>query len=545
MTRQVLQILLVSGLILLFTRCAQIVPLSGGTPDTTPPKLVQALPAVNSTHFSAELIVLRFDEFVEVKDLSNQLIVTPRLKTQPDINANGKNIEIKFKKEELMPNTTYRLYFGKAIVDMHAFNPLAGFEYVFSTGSFIDSLEVKGNISDAFNNRPLPDITIGTYFMNEATDSLPYKKQPDYITKSTESGSFLFKNLPYRTFLVYAFPDKNKNGLYDGDAEKIAFLDSALSLSSDTSIKLKLFQEESSKSFIKRTANPYLGFTQILLNKKAKVELRALRPADQPNIVEMFAGKEKDTVSLFYRNITDTLGLVLHNLGSGKKDTLRIVVPRSSAKKRLKSYTLNTIGNKLPLYDKLKLTFLTWMDTTRFDLSKIIFTSKEDSGVAAMPVKGRWTSITAFEIDHPFKEGVSYTMKIDTNAFFDLKQFTNDSIKVQFTPQSKIEFGKLTLKLLFNKKQAYLVQLIDEQDKVVKELPLYFSLSSSNATTIEFTDVPPGNYFAKIIFDDNKNKKWDSGNLILKRQPEKVIINSKQLKILSDWEIEEEILIKE
>ncbi len=546
MTRQVLQILLVFSLIVLLVGCAQQVPLSGGKRDETPPKLIESIPSRNSTYFNAEYITLKFDEFVQVKDLSNQLIVTPRLKTAPDISADGKKISVKFKKEELAHNTTYRVYFGKAIADMNESNSIPDFEYVFSTGNSIDTVEVKGDVTDAFNNKPVPDVLVALYFNEKANDSLPYKTEPDYIARTGESGTFLLKNLPYRTFAAYAFSDKNKNSLYDGEAEKIAFLGSDLKLLSDSVIHLKLFQEESSKSFIKKTSTPYYGFAQIILNKKAKVQVFPLKQTNASDVAETLIGKEKDTVSFYYRNINDTLDLALRNLNTGKSDTLRLTLPKNnSGKRRLKKYTVNTSGNKLLLYDKLRLTFLNWMDTSRSDPRKIRFSSKEDSAIAGIPVKGHWQSITSFEIEHQLKEGVNYTLKIDTNAFFDLKQTTNDSSLINFTTQSKIEFGKLTLKVLFNKKQNYVVQLINQQDKIEKEQFVAFSLSSSNSTTLEFTDVPPGIYFAKIIFDDNKNKKWDSGNILLKQQAEKVIINSKQLKILSDWEIEEEILIKE
>lgn len=545
MTRQVLQILFVFSFILLLSGCAQQGQLTGGKKDEAPPKLVEALPAVNTVNFKEELITLKFDEFVQVKDLTNQLIVTPRLKTTPDISSEGKKILVKFKKEELAPNTTYRIYFGKAVADMNESNSVPDFEYVFSTGKFIDTLRIKGDVSDAFNNKPSPDILVAAYFSKDSNDSLPYKKEPDYIARTNETGTFSIKNLPYSSFRLNAFTDKNKNSLYDGESEKIAFLGSDLKLISDTSVHLKLFQEESSKSFIKKTGLPYFGFAQIFLNKKAKVFLRTLKPSEQLNISETLINEEKDTISFYYRNTKDTLDLVLKNLYSGKSDTLRMSLPKNSSKRRLKSYTINTIGNKLALYDKIRLTFLNWMDTSKSDLSKIHFSSKEDSMIVNVPVKGRWQSITSFEIDHQLKEGVNYSLKIDTNAFFDLRQFTNDSSVVNFTTQSKIEFGKLTLKVVFNKKQSYVVQLINDQEKVIREQYVSFSLSSSNAATLEFTDVLPGIYTAKIIFDDNKNKKWDGGNILQKLQPEKVIINSKQLKILSDWEIEEEIQIKE
>ena len=546
MVKQVLQILFVLSFILIFERCAQVGVLSGGKRDQIPPKLVEASPANRSLNFNSKTIELKFDEFVQLKDLTNQLIVNPKLKTPPEITAEGKKVLIRLNEKELLPNTTYRLYFGGAIADMNESNSLSSFEYVFSTGSLLDTIKLKGNVKDAFNNKLVANIVIGLYDAASANDSSVYKQEPEYYTRSNENGEFLFKYLPSKIVKAFAFADKNKNSLYDGETEKIAFLDTPLVLSSDSVASFKLFQEEAAKTFIKKAISPYFGFAQIILNKKSKIKLSSLNTNEASNLYETNIGALKDTLAIHYRGISDTLKLIVENVSGKKVDTVSVAVPRNNSnKKRLKSYTLNFNANKLPLHAPIIYTFLNWMDTSRTDLTKIHFSSKEDSLVADIPVKGYWRSVTRFVIEHKLKEGVAYTMKTDTNAFFDLAHFTNDSSIVNFIPQNKTDFGKLNLKLLFNQKQNYVVQLISEQDQIIKEQIVALSLSSSNAVTLEFNDVPPGVYFAKIVFDDNKNKKWDSGALILKQQPEKVIIASKQLKVLSDWEIEEEIQIKD
>lgn len=547
MAKQALQILLFSVLLLLLSRCAQMGELTGGERDTVPPKLAEAMPADKSTGFSSDIIVLTFNEFVQVKDLSNQLIISPKLKTAPEITASGKKINIVLKKEELEPNTTYRFYFGTAIADMNESNSIQNFEYVVSTGNYIDSLKIKGTVTDAVNNKAAGNTLIGLYNYNASyNDSMPFKDAPDYISRSNESGEFVFGNLPYKKFKAYAIADKNKNNFYDGESEKVAFLDSVLNLVSDTSISFNLFQEESPKGFIKKTVSPYYGLSQVILNKKAKVIVTPISGTAAGNISETRIGQQKDTVSVYYKGLKDTLELEINNLSAKKKDTLRLALPRNNAaKKRLKSISANTQSGTLALGTKVKLSFLTWMDTSRSDLKKVIFTSKEDSLVAFADVKGSWTSITTFEFSNQLKEGANYNIRIDTAAFFDINGFPNDSLRSGFKTQSKLEFGKVALKILLNKKQNYIIQLINSSDQVFGQRFVSFSLSSSNAASINFTDVPPGTYFVKIIFDDNDNKKPDTGNLLLKQQPERVIINSKQLKVLSDWEIEEEIVIKE
>lgn len=545
--RKTLRYILISTGLLTLWQCAQIVPLTGGQRDTTPPKMLNSVPEQNTLQFKYERITLIFDEFVQLKNLTSQLIISPKLKTLPEITAEGKTIVVNLKKDELEPNTTYRLSFGRAIADMNESNSINGFDYVFSTGSFIDSLKIDGTVTDAFNNRPSQDILIGLYPGTADIDSVVFKKEADYIARTDDAGNFTFKNIPYETFRIYAFSDKNKNGTYDGESEKVAFYSKPLKMQSDTSVQLRIFQEASPRVYIKKTSHPYYGFTQLVLSKKTKADLRTLDKGDEEKITELNKGIEKDTISFFYRDLQDSLKITLKTIDSEKTDTIKLKLPKlpSGNRKRLKNLSSNVSSGSLGLAGKIQLNFLSWMDTTVKDLSRIHFSSKEDSLIKSKIPKGRWKSVNSFEIDNIFKEGTTYSMKIDTNAFFDHKQISNDSAQYNFKTQSRSDFGKLTIKLLISKKQSYILQLINEREEVVREKSFGLSLSSTNALSLEFSDLLPGVYRAKLVFDDNENKKWDSGNLMKQEQPERVIIHSKQLKVISDWEVEEEVSFKE
>lgn len=545
MNKQIFKIIFSALAILLFAKCAQVAPLNGGKRDVDPPKLMEAVPANKAVNFNSDQIVLKFNENIKLQDLPNQLIVSPKLSFDPDIEADEKKITISFKKQALLPNTTYRFYFGKAVIDMTEGNALRNFEYVFATGSTIDSLKIKGTIKNAFNNKAESDITIGLYNKNEEVDSLPYKKSPNYITRTIENGAFEFANLPHSVYKVFGFLDKNKNYLYDGDVEKIAFYGSDLDLKSDTNIKLLLFKEEPSKVFVKKIYSPYFGFTQIILNKKSVLSLNALNKVDNKNIYETKPGIEKDTLAFYYKDLKDTLALILNNISFKKTDTVKVQLPKVNALKKKFGFSTNASNGKLALQKPLQITFLSWMDTNKIDISKIKLTSKTDSLIKLEQLNYKWLNVTTLEIGNKLKQGNRYSLKVDTNAFFDASGIENDSLKTEFETQSENELGKLSLNLLFNKKQGYLIQLTDQQEQIIKEKFISFSLSGSNATSIDFTNVTPGTYQVKIVFDDNENKKWDTGNFNSKIQPEHVFIHPKAIKILSDWEIEEEILIKE
>ncbi len=530
----------------IFTKCAQISPLTGGERDILPPKIVEAMPINKAVNFNSDIIVLKFNEFVQIKDVANQLIINPKLKTEPEIEADGKTITIKIKKAELLPKTTYRFYFGNAIADMHEGNILTNFNYVFSTANYIDTLRLSGTIIEEFNGKPIADMLVGLYDGNELTDSLCYKTTPNYYCKTNQNGEFVFENLPSNHFKVIAFTDKNKNFLYDGEIEKIAVRDSDLFLKKDSSIKLNAFQEEATKSFIKKINSPYYGYSNIIYNKRSNIKLVTLNKLDEKNVYFPLNSTERDTLEVFYKNTNDTLKLLCKNAILKKIDTLNVVIPKSnSTLKKFTTIKANLSGGNLLLNSNLELTFSSMIDTVKTNIFKLKLLSKEDTLIAKTPVKAIWISPYKLQLTAKFKQATNYTLKIDTAIFYLENKFYNDSSILNFKTEAPTDYGKLTLKLLLNKKQNYNIQLINDKEQVVRENYVALSLAGSNSKAIDFIDVLPGTYRVKIIFDDNDDKKWNTGNYLQKKQPERIIIYAKPIKVLSDWEVEEEIIIKE
>jgi uncharacterized protein (DUF2141 family) len=544
MTKLFLYFLAVPALCLLL-QCAQVGPLTGGKTDTAPPQLIAAIPANESTNFSTDVITLNFNEYIQLKELNNQLIVCPRLNTTPEVTTEGRSLKIALKKEELLPNTTYRFYFGSSVADLNESNSIPDFEYVFSTGDYLDTLQMTGTIADVATDKPAGKVLVGLY-SRDKTDSVPFKEPPDYFTRSDENGKFIFRNLPEKEFRVFAIADQNKNNLYDGEPEKVGFGEENMRLSKDTNIRLRIFREEPSRTFIKKTVTPYYGLIQFVLNKKAQVIVSPIALRDKSDIYQSNEGMEKDTISIYYKNIEDTLRLRINYADKVKPDTLVTALPKNNVgRRKLRSYRTNVPNNTLALNTPVLVMFNTWMDTSGFSKEKITLSTRADSTSEVVPFSGHWRTITVFEIGAKFTGGNNYSLRLDTGAFHDINGYSNDSSLIKFRAEGVNDFGKVTLKILFDQKGDYIIQLIGQGDLVVREQPLSLSLSGSNAATIDFTTVPPGMYHVKIIYDDNGNKKWDTGKLIGRQRAETVLINSKQVKVLADWETEEEISIKE
>ncbi len=170
--------------------CAKVGSPSGGAKDEEPPKIVKSIPLNYSTGFSSKKIELTFDEFIQLKNIQQELITSPPLDEMPVTKLKGKSLVIELN-NELKENTTYTLYFGNAIVDNNEGNPIPNFEFVFSTGAHVDSLSVTGKLVNAFNLQPEKD-PVYIMLYDNLNDSAPYLEIPAFIGKTRDVGSFVF-----------------------------------------------------------------------------------------------------------------------------------------------------------------------------------------------------------------------------------------------------------------------------------------------------------------------------------------------------------------
>jgi hypothetical protein len=203
--------------------CAQIGAPTGGLKDTLAPVLVSANPKINSTQFKGNKITLVFNEYIDVKEIQTNLLVSPLSKTLPVVDFKLKTVTIKLK-DTLLANTTYALNFGNAIADNNEGNPFKDFTYVFSTGPTIDSLTLSGTVRLAESNRV--DSTITAMLYKTYDDSAVLNKKPDYLAKLDGNGKFNFTNLASGAYKLYALKDGDGGKTYNSTIETFAFADS-------------------------------------------------------------------------------------------------------------------------------------------------------------------------------------------------------------------------------------------------------------------------------------------------------------------------------
>ena len=227
--------------------CAKRGSIDGGLKDTISPVLKVSFPKNFSTNFKGNTIKLTFDEYVKLKNINKQLIISPPMVKMPDISPQtaSKYITIKFR-DSLQANTTYSLNFGQSIEDNNEGNPYRQFKYVFSTGTYIDSLSLSGVIKDAFNKKVDSFVSVMLYEVNSSfNDSIVYKENPRYITNTLDSAkTFKLENLKAGKYLLVALKDENNNNKFNSKTEKIGYQKQFITIPNDTVFELELFKEK-------------------------------------------------------------------------------------------------------------------------------------------------------------------------------------------------------------------------------------------------------------------------------------------------------------
>lgn len=535
-------------MLLLCIRCAQITPLTGGKKDTEAPKLLKAVPANASLNVQPKTIELTFDEYITLKDVMNQFVITPQTKQFPEIEASGKKVKVKFN-EVLLPNTTYKLSFGNAIVDLRESNNLPNFEYVFSTGPTIDSLKLRGAIENATDKKAATQVLVGLYPAASA-DSIIYKEKPLYLIRTDEQGRFAFNYLPDKAFKIVAIRDQNKNLLYDGSEEQIAFVPQTADPKDTAEIRMRLFKEIPYKSFIKRHFSVEPGRANIAFNKpQSGTTVKA------EGLVLTRWNSLGDTLSLYYANRFDTLTTYV-SYSSGKTDTLYIRIPAENAKtsergsaRKATSYIIksNLENTSIPyfLVPEFQLNYPVYAKQVKKE--NIILMEKRDTARAAVK---SYTLIAdsepalSFTLQTEFRPESSYTLSILDSAFTnDYKRF-NDSTGYKFRTTTPDDYAGLSMKLMFPKKENYIVLLKNDKGQVIDRRVIELSLTSTAEKLIVYKNLLPGNYYIETIEDSNKNGLFDTGNYFSRTQPEIIFINSAAIKLLAGWEIENEWLVQ-
>ncbi len=543
-------------IILLLASCANIVSPSGGPKDITPPKPVKSTPANYSLQFNENKIEILFNEFILLKDLKNQMLISPPLNEMPDIKSKGKTLVVELK-EKLKENTTYTFFFGDAIIDLTEGNALSAYEFVFSTGSTLDSMTITGKVVNAFTQEPEKDFFVMLY--DQTYDSIPYKEKPYYLAKTNENGDYTLNNLRNIPYKIFALKDVNNNFKFDQPTEEIAYADSLVFPQHKPVIKVDSAQNDSLKTepdIVKQLPLSDLrtfqeiDSTQRLLKARFVKKGQALFVFRYPvknlniNILDKFEDDKwkveewntsKDKLIYWILNPEiDTLNLIIND-NNQFIDTLNLRVKQKTKRRRApvaipKILPASNLSQTFDFYKNISFAFPNPM--LKHDSIPVMLIEANDTLVTYAfytdPVHRN------FLIQKKLKQGQEYKIIIKEDLLTDIFGLTNDSLVYNFKTNIEEDLGNFFLDVnIKDTTNLYIIQLLTENKEVLKQKFIDVS------TKLKFKNLAPGIYHIKAIIDVNRNKKWDTGNYLQKIQPEKIVNYPTKIKIRASWSLEE------
>lgn len=523
-------------LLLLWAACARVGSPTGGEQDKTPPKVVKTIPPNESVNFTGNRIRIYFDEFVTLRDIRKQLIISPPLAYFPEITPSGnasKYINIKIL-DTLRPNTTYTFNFGKSIQDNNEGNPLSFYTYTFSTGNTIDSLTLNGSIKDALRPKAENFVNVMLYEMGEKySDSVVYKQRPIYVVNTLDSlTTFELSHLKAGKYMLVGMKDKDNNYLFDPKTDKIGFHPTPITIPTDSSYTLSLFKEvpqtQASRPFQSGEQRISIGYQ----GEKDSIQVTPLPPfpADWKWVVE----KEptKDTLWLWYHpKVEDSLKLIVK---SNRADTTKVNLRKMKSEKWKITPEFKGIS---PTEEEIVLSSNTPIRAFNKEAIKLIV-AKDSTEVGFEPIFTPNTSQITLKVK--VKEGEKYLFKA-FNAFENFFGQKSDTLQESFSAKKAEDFGSLKLTFKDNVSLPFIIELTDKDAKKV----LYEQYVEQTSPTYNFPFVKAGNYRLRVIEDRNRNRKWDTGNFLGRLLPEPVHYFAKEIELRANWEIEQEISFAE
>lgn len=533
--KHILSLSITFYMLALLASCAIRVNPTGGTKDVASPTYVKSTPSNFATNFSGKEIEIVFDENIVLSQPDRQLIVSPIMQPKPEISSRRNRVKLKLP-DILTPNTTYTINFGNAITDLHEGNAYAGFQFVFSTGSIIDSLKFSGNILHASDLHAEKGILAMLY--SDTDDSCIYKHEPDYYSLTDEAGNFTIKNIRPGTYKLFGIKDVSNNLIFDKGTDVIAFYSLPLNIPRDSMATMLLFNE---RDFI-----PKLKSAKKDMKGRIKIITSAAVPEFDFEILNKNISKEKcsiiknagnDTLFLFYNDsLADSLNMVLRN-GSQLLDTiyLELKSKRNASTGRGESagagsITTNLSGNILDLGKFLNLYFqfpIQSIDSSKIQLSI--------DSMAVTPLNLSFVNEQHMQLlmTRNMVAGKRYELRILPGAITDILGNKNDTTLLAWITREQRYYGTFTATVSNLDIKNKIIQLVTEKDVVVAEQRLL-------SNKIEFSNLEPMLYRVKLIDDDNGNGIFDTGMYHTKQQPERVRYFPKTINIRSNWDVLEE-----
>ena len=450
-------------LTMLETGCASIVPPSGGPKDTLPPVIVSVMPENETLHFNAKEIKIEFDEYVELNDIFSNLIISPFPEIMPEVSRKLRTVTVKIK-DTLQPHTTYVYNFANAIKDLNEGNQGKDLLYVVSTGDYIDSMELSGEVKMA--NTGKADSTLTVMLYSNLDDSAVVKQKPRYITTLDSNGVFFFRYLAPGDYRLYAMKAEGGSYMFNGQ-QVFAFADSLVTISPEPPKPIRLWAYEPEK------------------------------------IKDEFEEEDEKEIDTKEKRLKYTTSL------------------EGDLQDILSAFTIN-FENPLKTFTPSRISVST--DSTFTPFKDYKFSLDSTAQIVTMNV--------AWEL------GKRYNLILE-------RDFASDSINrqiprkdtISFSAKTADDYGQVEITFVDVDLSRNPVLLISNGTEVKNAFPI----PENRILRIQYYQ--PGEYDMSILYDTNKNLRWDPGSFFgEKRQPELIDPIDRKLTVKAEqWVTEFEL----
>lgn len=583
-------------------RCASMMTPTGGPKDTLPPVVVAMTPENYTTRFKGGRIFIEFDEFVQLKDQQKEFFTSPQMKKKPTLTVRGRGVVVDIK-DTLDENTTYALNFGSTIRDNNEGNPLNALRFVFSTGDEIDSLLCSGYTADAYKADSVGKSFIWFFLRDsveavETYDSTLFKYKPSVIARAENNGIFIAQNLKPAAYRVYAMEDRNDNQMYEPGVDQVGFLGEAVNPaelpdfaiwydslrqypSADPQLYFRMFTDKAFRRQLLVQSERPLQHQLLLYFGAERPQITGLRFDSIPDervVVEPLT-HGRDTLAVWFRGapaelpdtvrgeityfrhdslnllqeVTEQLKLTWRRIETKEQEREREREERARRKAEEAGEEYTPPEEKNPFAIRLSLKGdinpergltaefdypLEQIDSAALQLTR----TGGDGTTEEVPVRMvRDTfSLRSWRIEAPWRPASQYTLKIPEGALTDIIGQRNDSIVGQYETLDPEKYATVRVRVREKGDGAhYILQLLNGAGKLLDE---------KSVTTGEafFNYVPEGEIKFRVIEDANGNGRWDTGNLVERRQPERAEFYTDErgeeiFVTKANWEIELEM----
>ena len=560
-------------------RCASILTPTGGPKDTLPPVITAMTPDNFTTRMKdGSKIYIEFDEFVQLKDQQKEFFTSPAMKKKPVLSIRGRGVVVQLR-DTLRPNTTYALNFGSAIRDNNEGNPLNAMRYVFSTGDEIDSMLMSGYTADSYKADSVSKTFIWFFAADSVEnvaeyDSTLFKYQPQAIARAENNGIFIAQNLKPVPYRVYAVEDRNDNQMYDPSVDQVGFLEGTYNPAeqpdfaiwydsirqyptAEPQLYFRMFTDRAfRRQMLSQSTRPQQHKAMLYFNA-AHPRIEELRfdsiPPERVIVEPLTEGRDtlalwfdvpsaelpdtiKGSITYFKHDTTNTLQSVTEPLKlewhlvetkEQEKERERRERERRKAEEAGEEYVppkeKNPFAFKLSLTGEVNpeehLTAEFDYPLVQVDSAAMLLThTDEENNVTDIPM--RFVRDTAdlhkWRIEAPWKLGGGYTLTIPEGALRDVAGMSNDSLVGKYTVMDPEKFAVVKIDVIPKTDSAkYIIQLLDGSGALKQER------RDVTRGLVQFNYVPAGDIQLRVIEDMNGNGRWDTGNVVERRQPER------------------------